>query len=274
MAEHINILTQYLTESIQKGCKKPLTESEQDQELGTAVEDNVAARYRAQKRNIALSTIAVVAAVGTCFQRSSLRPIAALVLALVPVAALYLLRTRPLLYALGKPKRDPRTDLTLTLLAPAFGFLISGVELNLVSAAPLLPAMVLAGLVFVASFYLLGRKGPQTPGFHAMVLMCAGLYGFGMIASFDTLFDHGHPTFYRTQVAGKHVAHGKSTTYYLDFGSWGPVSGPNKISVPYGLYETAEPGDTACFEVFPGLLHAPWYMRVDCVTIEQMQMGP
>lgn len=251
-----------------------LTDLEQDREAGATAEDSVTARRRAKKRNITLSAIAVVAAVGTCFQRSSLRPIAGLVLALVPFAALYLLRTMPLLYALGKSRRDPRTDLTLTLLAPAFGFLISGVELNLVSTTPLLPGMVLAGLVFIASFYLLGRKGPPTPGFHAMVLMCAGLYGFGMIASFDTFFDHGRPTFYQTQVAGKHVAHGKSTTYYLDFGPWGPVGGPNKISVPYGLYETAEPGDAACFQVFPGLLRAPWYMRVDCVTMEQMQMGP
>jgi hypothetical protein len=251
-----------------------LSDIEQDRDSGATAEDRVRALKRAKSRSIALSTTAVIAAVATCFQRSPLRPPAAVVLALVPVAALYLLNTKPHLYALGKLKRDPRSELTIALIAPALGFLMSGVDLNLVSMTPLLPAMAVVVLAFVTGFYMLGRKVPQTAGFHALVLMCAGFYGYGMVASCDTLFDHGQPTAYRTQVAGKHIAHGKSTTYYLDFDAWGPLKGANKVSVPYGSYETAEPGDMACFEVHPGVLHAAWYMRVNCDTTEDTQTGP
>lgn len=250
-----------------------LTDIEQDREAGATAEGRMQALKRAKSRNIALSATAVIAAVATCFQRSPLRPPAAVVLALVPVAALYLLNTKPLLYALGKSKRDSRSELAIALFAPALGFFASTVDENLVSRTPLLPFIVAVAIAFVAGFFLFGRQGARTPGFAVMVLMCAGFYSYGLVASSDTLFDHGQSTTYQTQVMGKHIAHGKSTDYYLDFGAWGPLVGANKMGVPYGLYETAQPGDKVCFEVHPGTLRAPWYMRVNCDT-EEMQSAP
>lgn len=251
-----------------------LNDIAQDRELGVTLDDRMEALKRAKSWNFTLSTIAVLAALGTCVQRSPSRPPAILILALIPAVALYLLNRKPHLYALGKPKGDPRAELALTLFAPAFGFFASGVEPDLVSARPLLPMMVAVALVFIVGFYAFGRKGPQTAAFYAMVPLCAGFCSFGGVVTFDTIMDRGAAAFYPAQVLSKHSERDLGTTYYLDLGAWGPFDGRNQVSVPYGVYETAEPGTAVCLEVNPGALHGPWYERVGCEVMHELQVPP
>ena len=124
--------------------------------------------------------------------------------------------------------------------------------------------IVVVALAFLFCFYAFGRKGPQMQGFHVLVIICAVFYSVGLMAACDTLPDHAKPTDYAAQIIHKHSVSGKSTTYYLDFGPWGPFSRPNNVSVPYSVYQRATPGDIACFEVHPGALHASWFRRVAC----------
>jgi hypothetical protein len=187
---------------------------------------------------------------------------------------LYLLNREPLLFALGKGRRDPRTELSIALLASAIGLFIIAVETQFVSKIPMLPAMAVVALAFIAGFYTVGRKGPLTRGFHGIVLTCAFFFGMGLIAACDTLLDHGKPTPYAAQVVNKHSSSGRSTTYYLDFAAWGPFNGANAVSVPYSVYQTAVPGDTVCFEVYPGALHAAWFERAACDGPQDLQTTP
>jgi hypothetical protein len=187
-----------------------------------------------------------------------------MVLALVPVVALSLLNTKPLLYALGKSKRDPRNELSIALLASGMGLFFAGMRTHFVSMMPLLPLIAVVALAFIAAFYMLGRKGPRTQGFHAIVLICGGFFAMGLSAASDTLLDNARPAPYAAQVVNKHTSSGRSTTYYLDFDAWGPFSSANHVSVPFSIYQTAQPGDTVCFEVYPGALHATWFERVSC----------
>lgn len=228
----------------------------------------------AKQLNVGLSAIAVISAVGLFAGGTRWRLPAAITLALVPVVVLYLLNTEPLLYALGKSKRDPRTELSIALFAASMGLFFVGMQSHFVSLMPLLPSMAAIAIALIAAFYLLTRKGPRTRGFHALVLMCAGFFSFGLAAACDTLLDRGQATSYQAQVANKHVVRGKSTTYYLDFDAWGPFDGPNKVSVPYSVYEAAEPGITVCFEVYPGALHAVWFERIDCDAPQELQQTP
>lgn len=262
--DEVRAWLQQLTDLDEKDRKELLNEIEQTQELGATPEDRLQALKRAKSWNIGLSAIAVIAAVGLFAAGARWRLPAMIVLALVPVAVLYLLNTNPLLYALGKSKRDPRTELSIAVLAAAMGLFFDRIQTHFVSLMPLLPLMAVVALAFIAAFYMLGRKGPRTQGFHAMVLICAGFFSMGLIAACDTLLDNAKPTPYAAQVVNKHTVRGKSTTYYLDFDAWGPFDGANKVSVPYSVYESAEPGVTVCFDVHPGALHAAWFMRMDC----------
>jgi hypothetical protein len=129
-----------------------------------------------------------------------------------------------------------------------------------------------AALAFIGAFYMLGRKGPRMQGFHAIVLMCGCFYSMGLMAACDTLLDHGKATPYQARALGKHSSSGRSTTYYLDFPAWGPFSGANKVSVPKSVFDATMAGDTVCFEVYPGALHAVWFVRVECEGPQELQM--
>jgi len=255
---------QQLTDLDEQDRKQLLNEIEQDQELGATPEQRMGALAAAKQINVGLSAIAVIAAVGLFAGGVRWRLPAAIVLALIPVAVLYLLNTEPLLYALGKSRRDPRTELSIALLAAAMGFFFNGVQTHFVSWMPMLPAMALVALGFIAAFYMLGHKGPRTRGFHALVLICGGLFSMGLIAECDTQLDNAKPIPYAAQVVNKHTASGKSTTYYLDFDAWGPFDSANQVSVPKSVYDAAEPGVTVCFDVYSGALHAVWFERVAC----------
>ncbi len=265
---------QQLTDLDEQDRRKLLGEIEQNQGLGATPEDRLAALKRARQRNIGLFAIAVIAAVGLFAGATQWQLPAAMVLALVPVVALYLLNAEPLLYGVGTPRRDPRADLSIALFASALGLISNCFHLHFVSLMPLLPAMAVVALAFIAGFYMLGGKGPRTPRFHAMVLMCGAFYSFGLMAACDTLLDHAKPAPYSAQVVGKHESSGRSTTYYLDFNAWGPFTGANSVSVPESVFNADEAGVTVCFDVYPGALHAGWFSLVPCGGPQEIQTTP
>jgi hypothetical protein len=255
---------QQLTDLDEQDRKLLLHQIEQNQELGATPEDRLQALKRAKRWSIGLSVIAVLATVSAVIQLQSLRAPAAVVLALTPLAVLYLLNREPLFFALGKSRRDPRAELSIALLAAEMGLFFIAIGMNFVSMRTLLPFVGMVALAFIAAFYMLGRNGPPMQGFHALVLMSAGFYSFGLIAAYDTLLDRASVTVYATRVAGKHTKSGKSTTYYLEFDAWGPFDDANDIRVPRRVYRETQLGDTVCLRVHPGALHVAWYERVEC----------
>jgi hypothetical protein len=263
---------QQLTDFDERDRKALLDEIEHDQQLGATPEERLRALKQAKQWNIALSVVAIAAAIAALIPNTGWQGPVAVILALVPAAALYLLNRNPLLYVLGKSKRDPRTELSIALLASGFGLFASGMRTDFVSFMPLLPSIFMVAAAFLFGFYAFGRKGPRTQGFHVLVIMCAGFYSFGLIAACNTLPDHAKSTDYSAQVIHKHSVSGKSTTYYLDFDPWGPFSGANKVSVPSSVYQRTTPGDAACFEVHPGALKAAWFQRVACEAPQARQV--
>lgn len=273
-SDELNAWFQPVIDLDEQDSTEVLTEIEQNPELGATPEDRLAALKRAKTWNLGLSAIAVIAAVVAFAGAAQWQLPAAGVLALTPLAVLYQLNREPLLFALGKTRRDPRTDLSIALFIAVFGLFLVIVQTQFVSKIPMLPAMAVAALAFIGGFYMLGRKGPLTRGFHGVVLMCAFFFGMGLIAACDTLLDHAKPAPYTAQVVAKHTSSGRSTTYYLDFGAWGPFKGANTVSVPNSVYQAAEPGDTVCFEVYPGALRAAWFERVACDGPTGLQTTP
>lgn len=241
-----------------------LDEIKQAQDLGATSEERLNALKQAKLVNIALSVLAIVAGLVALVYQGSVRLTAAVVLALVPVMALYLLKSDPLLYAVGKPKRDPRTDLTVAVFVSGFGLMLAGVAVHFASYKPLLEWGTLVAAAYIFAFSAFTQKGPRVPAFLLIMFIYGGMYSSGLVMTADTLLDHAPSTTYATSVVGEHETHGKSTSYYLDLAPWGPFTGPNKLSVSRSEYSQAPIGKAICLELHPGYLHAPWYIRVEC----------
>jgi hypothetical protein len=255
---------QQLTDLDERDRNALLAEIEQAQDLGTTPDERLNALKQANHLNIALSAVAIAAAVVFFFYQGPARPGAAIVLALIPAMVLYLMRKDPLLYTLGKPKRDPRSDLSIAALASGIGLMFGGIAMHFVSYKPLLLWGALIAAVYVFAFSAYTQRRPQVQGFVLIMLMYGCMYAYGLVTVTDTLLDHSPATTFATSIVGEHEVHGRSTTYYLDLAAWGPFDGTNKLSVPHSEYLRAQIGGAVCLSLHPGYLHAAWYTRVDC----------
>jgi hypothetical protein len=249
--------------------KALLEQIEQCQELGATPEERLAALNRAKQLNYGLSAVAIAAALGLALGGASLRLPSAIVLAVLPLALIYLVNQGPLLYGIFKPKRDPRTDLGIAFLACGLGLIFGESSFHFVEKVSLLEYAALVGLLFCAGIYSAARKNPQFWGAMISMLFIAGAYGYGLAGAADTFPDHATPTSYSAMIENKHQTHGRSTSYYLDLGAWGPMQGANSLSVSYSTYEGLSIGDQVCLDLRPGVLRVQWYQVVPCVGTGQ-----
>src|SRR5581483_9794093 len=121
-----------------------------------------------------------------------------------------------------KPKADPRADLVFILMIAGFGLIVNSSRVSFVSFKPLLYVIVPVCAIYLAALMSAARKGASRPGTWIALLFFAGMYSFGLGAALDTLGDRGQAQTYAAQVVGKHVSHGRSTSYSLTLSAWGP----------------------------------------------------
>jgi hypothetical protein len=123
-------------------------------------------------------------------------------------------------------------------------------------------SMAAVGMGMAALFYTAAKAGSR--GAWVALLMFAGLYGYGLIAGTDVVFDNSPADNYETAVVGGHVSHGRSTTYYLRLAPWGPVAYEDDVSVSYTVYHHAHLGESVCATLHKGSLRAPWFRVTNC----------
>ncbi len=230
---------------------------------------DLAALNKAKQLNYALTAVAIAGALSLALGGASLRLPSAIVLALLPLVMIYLVRSGPLLYAVFKPKRDPRTDLGIAFVACGFGLIFGDSSFHFVDQFSLLEYAGLVGLLFCAGIYSAARKNPQFLGAMISMLFIAGAYGYGLAAAADAFPDHATPAHFSVTVENKHESHGRSTSYYLDLGPWGPKQGANSLSVSELIYNGASIGDQVCLDLRPGVLRVQWYEVVACAGTGQ-----
>jgi hypothetical protein len=138
-----------------------------------------------------------------------------------------------------------------------------------VEKASLLEYAGLVGLLFCAGIYSSARKNPQFWGAMLGMLFIAGAYGFGLAEAADTIPDQAKPASYSATIENKHETQGRTTSYYLDLGPWGPMQGANSLSVSESTYEGASIGDLICLDLRPGVLRVQWYQVVACAGTGQ-----
>ncbi|MGO9938091.1 MAG: hypothetical protein ACLPH3_10515 [Terracidiphilus sp.] len=255
---------QQLTDLDKRDRDELLAKIAHERDLGTTPDERMGKLSNAKTWSIFLTIVSGVAAAALAFGPLTFHVPAFTILMVTPAAAFFLLQRSPLLYSLLKQKADPRAEMSFILIASGIGLILSCSGLHFVSMEPLLLIAVPIALVYFWAFYLASQKGPSRQGRFVALLFFAGIYGFGFGMLADTIADNAPATTYSADVLGKHISHGRSTTYYLELSPWGPKTSANRLSVPSKIYGSFAVGDQVCLSLHPGSLHAPWYQIVDC----------
>ncbi|HEX4286922.1 MAG TPA: hypothetical protein VHZ28_17650 [Terracidiphilus sp.] len=248
----------------QRDRRQILDEIEHEAELGATPEERLSALATAKTWAVFLSIITGVAAAAMAFAPDDFRVVSACALAVLPVGAILLLLRSPLLYAVFKPKADPRAELSFILILAGFGLMIRSGSVSFVAWTQLLYFVVPVCAAYLAALLHATRKGMSRPGTWIALLLFAAIYSFGLAVVTDTATDRAPATTYATRVVGKHVSHGRSTSYSLTLNPWGPYDSINRMGVNAHAYYAFEIGDRICVDLHPGSLHVPWYRPADC----------
>jgi len=241
-----------------------LEKIDQDQGLGATPEQRRGALTSAKRLSVGLFAVDVLAAATLLLGPEPYRIMAMTVVAMGPVAAAYLVYKQPLLYAILRGKSDPRADVSLVLIISGFGLLMMGMRVNFISMGQLMPFIAVGTLASIAMFFAAARKNPRLAGTLLGLCILSAFYGWGLAATADIVADRSVAQTYSARVVGGHVSHGRSTSYYLELGPWGPNAVATQMTVNRGTYYATQRGDVICLGLHAGALHAPWYERVAC----------
>lgn len=214
-----------------------------------------------------LSALAIVASFFAFRQTPSLFVPSVITLWLLPLIAIGMLYRFPLLYGFFKQKTDPRAELSLLIIVPAFGLLFAfsaGNAAHIIHSNQILIWIAIIFIAFVAALLQPAFNSVNRTGAIVGILVIGALYSIGVIHTADTVPDHSVPEPYQAQVLGEHISHGRSTSYVLNLAPWGPVSDSTNVDVSYRTYQSVSVGDTVCVNLHPGFLHAPWYTLTTC----------
>ena len=90
------------------------------------------------------------------------------------------------------------------------------------------------------------------------------IYGVGAGLAVNTLQDHSRIDVFGAQILRKQIVRGRSTTYELTLGPWGPRKKENRVTVRRILYDSLQTGDTVCVGMRMGRLGIQWYTVGRC----------
>jgi hypothetical protein len=238
--------------------------AEKNEGLLATPEDKAAKPSNAKELNVALSGLAIAAAIAFGLGGAHLHLPAAIALALLPGVLIFLVHREPLVYAISKPKGDPRTDLSIAFMACGLGLILGTGNVHFVDISTVMGYAALVALLCCMGVLSSTRENSQLLRVIVGTFFIAGAYGCGLAAAVDSVPDKSAPASYTTTVRDKHEAHGRGTSYYLYLAPWGPIEGVNHVRVSRSMYEGAFIGELVCFELRPGVLHAEWYQLVAC----------
>ena len=165
----------------------------------------------------------------------------------------------------SNPKRSVYPFIAVGVCVSCFVLLIQSLqEYHLLNTARLwLPALLGAGVLFML-FYRSGlNRVAESVRTQVLVMSVVALiYGFGGTMDVNCAFDGSVPQMYTAAVVGHRVSRGKSTSYLLRLGPWGPSKEEEEVQVRSGFYHSTAVGDTVVVKFGEGLLDIPWFVVV------------
>ena len=82
----------------------------------------------------------------------------------------------------------------------------------------------------------------------------------------EEISDHDAPVqVFQTSITGKHVSHGRSTTYEVYLAPRGDMRGEDSVRVSRSyFFDAVKQGDTACVRLHPGRFGLRWTQLASC----------
>ncbi|KAF2506982.1 hypothetical protein EYY60_20965 [Flavobacterium zhairuonense] len=152
-----------------------------------------------------------------------------------------------------------------------FGFLMSTlciflralIDFELLEYSNVWIPTLLIALTFASTLYFTNLKTEHTKtpdilsflGIFALVIC----YTFGTFITVNCLYDHSEPEIFKTSVLDKRISTGKTTTYYLQLGPWGPRKESDEVTVSKEQYNNSKINDEAEVYLMKGQFDIPWF---------------
>jgi hypothetical protein len=169
------------------------------------------------------------------------------------------------LYRLNPSRNEAGADLSAPLLLPGGALAIRALlDSNVLDWERMLILTLVVTVLCVLAMWLLVRelRAKASSTFLLGVLMAAYAYGGATLANVE--LDSGKPEVFETPVLGSHTSSGKSTTYYLNLGAWGPRTEAEDVAVSRDYFDAAVGRKTVCVYLFRGALSVRWFEVWDC----------
>jgi hypothetical protein len=228
---------------------------------------------QAKRVVIGLAVVEVLAAIAVLARYAPVQDASLVLVLLMPPAGIWLLLRNPLLYTIFKRKPDPRVGVGILVLAPGFLFFPffkadQGVA-QFLDPGPLFQLGFVVFAIYLALLIRFAWKTPTKFGSILSLILCGAFYSAGVARTVDTLPDRSAARSYQSVIANMHTVRGKSTSYYLTLGEWGPPGYRGDVEVSPHFYGSMRIGDTVCTSLHGGFLHAPWYTLSQCPNYDQ-----
>ncbi len=183
---------------------------------------------------------------------------------LVPVLAVCVLFIYQPLVRIDDVKNSTVPSIAIGLLLPVLGLAIRGVfDIELLDYAPFWPLMIQTTFLTAVALALGSQRTLRQAAHRATEWLAIGMiavaYGYGAPYIINATFDQAIPTEYRASMLSKYSSGGKTTTYYLNVGPWGPRRAADNVTVSHDYYRRVQPGDSVTMLVSPGRLGVPWF---------------
>jgi hypothetical protein len=230
-----------------------------DARLGATPGERMKALAKGRRFASVLAVVASLAAVwGLAYPRPYQVTIA--ILAALPWIAVEAVRRSSGLFRMDQNRNDAHPNVAFAYIFPGMVLMLRSVfDYNIIPSSVVIWFSVgIGGLLSLSTFTAdstMRASVINTAAFAALSLT----YGYGAAIEANALFDHSSGMSYTANVEGKHIVRGKTTTYELELGPWGPIPQRNTLQVAPATFNPIQRGDVVCLTLKPGALGVNWY---------------
>ena len=234
-----------------------------DERLGNTVSDRTASLQEGLRRTRLLNGFSVLVSLWAIIYPRPYFPLMLLLVAL-PWLATEVSRQSHGLIRMDEVRNDAHPNLALMYLFPILALCLRAVFDYEILYSGLLLLWCLA--ISAALIAVLLMVDPST---RTRKTIITALYAFALIYAYGATVEvngmqERSPVTYVTTVQGKHVNHGKRTSYDIRLGPWGPKTSENELEVSEATYNSLQPGNHASVKLRTGWLGVQsCYLTVD-----------
>jgi len=244
--------------------EKAWKEAANDPEIGPSPQDRVEAIGKASGTARILSGIAIGIAIW-CFVYPYPYRLLMIILVAMPWLAVWIAGRSHGLFRLDQTRNDVRPNVAMTFLVPAFLLPARALlDYQVFEWRQVVPPTVLIGCALCFAATKADDSLRRRWGGMVAFLFISLIYGLGAGLAVNALQDHSPIDVFGAQIWRKQIVRGRSTTYELILGPWGPRKKENRVSVRRILYDSLQTGDTVCVGMRKGRLGIQWYTVGRC----------